>query len=165
MTAFSDQQQGHIGALLDRAEELVGDRFHVPTFASPRYLYDVRTLHELEPHEVPGEPALAQLIRYGREAAPRGRLSGFHRICLHDERILECEQRDGLGLDALLLVVLTHELIHLVRFTIPETTFHTPVAIRHEEEREVHRLTRALLGRYPDEAVQRAVATVTGPGR
>lgn len=168
MAGFSDEQKARFGGLLDRAEELVGDRFHVPSFTHPRYVYDVRSLDELEPHEVPLDPGLAQLIRYGRAAdsrtaTPRGRLSGFHRICLHDERILEAEARDGLGLDALLLVVLTHELIHLVRFTIPETTFHAPVAIRAEEEREVDRLCRGLLGRYPDEAVVRALDTVAGP--
>ncbi len=163
MAGFSDEQRARFEGLLDRAEELVGDRFHVPSFTHPRYVYDVRTLGELEPHEVPAEPGLAQLIRYGRTAPPRGRLSGFHRICLHDERILEAEARDGLGLDALLLVVLTHELIHLVRFTIPETTFHAPVAVRAEEEREVDRLCRGLLGRYPDEAVVRALDTVAGP--
>jgi len=168
VTGFTAEQRERIPAVLDHAEELVGDRFHVPSFDHPRYVYDVRVLDELEAHEVPLEPGLAQLIRYGRAvdgrtAAPRGRLSGFHRICLHDERILECEARDGLGLPSLLLVVLAHELIHLVRFTIPETTFHAPVSIRHEEEREVDRLTRELLRTYPDEAVRRAMGTITGP--
>ncbi len=161
---FSREQIEAIHPLLDHAEELVGDRFAVPSFRAERYAYDVRTLEELEPSEVPGDPALAQIVRYGRRVA-RGRLARFHRICLHDERILRCRSRHGLPLESLLLVVLTHELIHLVRFTIPEAGFHVPPDQRRAEESEVDDLTRRLLARYPDAAVGDAVAVVTQPDR
>ena len=61
-----------------------------------------------------------------------------------------------------MLVVLAHELIHLVRFTLRETTFHVATSQRQEEEDEVDRLTRGLLGTYPDPGVGRAVRIVTG---
>lgn len=158
---FDDDQIRRIPILLDRAEELVGDHFAVPSFQESRYAYDVSTLDDLRPEEVPTAPALAQLVRYSRFPDKR-RLSRFHRICLHDTRILECHRRERIELDAVLLVVLAHELIHLVRFTLRETTFHVATSQRQEEEDEVDRLTRGLLGTYPDPGVGRAVRIVTG---
>ena len=157
---FDGDQIRRIPTILDRAEELVGDRFAVPSFQAARYAYDVTTLDQLRPEEIPTAPALAQLVRYSRSPGKRG-LSRFHRICLHDTRILECQRREQIDLDAVLLVVLAHELIHLVRFTIPETTFHAATSQRQGEEDEVDRLTRDLLGSYPDPEVARAVQLVT----
>ena len=159
---FEPSQIDRFAALLDRAEELVGDRFAVTSFRTPRYAYDVSTLAELSAEEVPRVPALAQIIRYGRPPAGRHtrQLGSFHRICLHDARILECHDREAVALDALLLVVFTHELIHLVRFTIPETTFHVSHSQRPAEEKEVDRLTRGLLLPYPDPDVARATEIV-----
>jgi hypothetical protein len=160
---FTGAQITSIQPVLDHAEELVGDRFAVPSFRTGRYAYDVRTLAELDPIEIPEDPALAQIVRYGREPA-RGRLSRFHRICLHDTRILLCLVRHQLILEALLLAVLSHELIHLVRFSIPQAGFHVPPDQRRAEESEVDELTRRLLARYPDQTVLAAVAVVTYPG-
>jgi len=158
---FDADQIRRIPSLLDRAEELVGDHFAVPSFQAARYTYDVSTLDDLRLEEVPAPPALAQLVRYSRIPG-KGRLSRFHRICLHDTRILDCHRREVVDLDALLLVVLAHELIHLVRFTIPETTFHVATSQRQREEDEVDRLTQELLGSYPDPEVVRSVRIVTG---
>jgi len=158
---FDTSQAALVVAALARAEELVGDRFAVPSFDEPRYAFDLRTLVELSLDEVPQPPGLAQLIRYGRSPEKR-RLHRFHRICLHDARILDCHAREGISLEVLLLVVIAHELIHLVRFTTPETTFHAPPEQRRAEEDEVDRLTRELLSGYPDDGVERAVGVVTG---
>jgi hypothetical protein len=157
---FDQGQLDQVPRLLDRAEELVGDRFAVTSFEAERYAYDVATLADLASDEIPQTPALAQIIRYGRSPGKR-RLNRFHRICLHDGRMLECQEREALPFRALALVVLTHELIHLVRFTIPETTFHVPASRRQAEEGEVDQLTRRLLGRYPDAEVARAALVVT----
>ena len=160
---FSDADRSRLAVVVDHAEELVGDRFAVPSFRESQHAYDVRTLEQLSPDEVPAAPGLASIVRYGRAEASRG-MTRFHRICLHDDRILACSEREGLALEAVLLVVLTHELIHLVRFTLRETTFHVPVDQRLDEESEVDRLTTSLLCRYPDDDVRRAVAAVTGRG-
>lgn len=156
--AALDQDEVHDA--LQRAEEIVGDRFAVPSFDDPRYAFDVLPLGQLEPDEVPTPPALAQLVRYGRGPGERG-LHRFHRICLNDARILDCCAREGIPLAAVLLVVLTHELIHLVRFTTPETAFHAPSSERRAEEVEVDRLTQDVLADYPDVDVRRAVEVVT----
>ncbi len=157
---FDTDQVGLVHDALQRAEEIVGDRFAVPSFEDPRYAFDVLTLAQLDPDEVPAAPALAQLVRYGRGPGGRG-LHRFHRICLADARILDCSAREGIDLTAVLLVVLTHELIHLVRFTTPETAFHAPSSQRRAEEDEVDRLTREVLAGYPDGEVRRAVEVVT----
>ncbi|MDP7111303.1 MAG: hypothetical protein QGH45_05040 [Myxococcota bacterium] len=158
---FSAAQLSLLPGLLDRAEEVVGDRFAVASFRDGPYAYDVFSLADLRHDEVPSGTALATLIRYGSDRATR-KTSRFHRICLHDGRILTCCRAEGLAVDAVLLVVLVHELIHLVRFTVPHATFHAPVDQRHDEEAEVDRLTARLLRRYPDPRVVAAVATVTG---
>jgi len=158
---FSEAQRALLPDLLDRAEEVVGDRFAVSSFRAGQHAYDVRSLAELRPDEVPAGTALATLIRYGSEQATR-KTSRFHRICLHDDRILACCRDEALQIDAVLLVVLVHELIHLVRFTVPHATFHAPVNQRQDEEAEVDRQTARLLRRYPDPEVRRAVPLVTG---
>ena len=158
---FEAGQQALLPAVLDRAEEVVGDRFHVASFRDSQYAYDVRTRDDLGPDEVPAGSALATIVRYGRDREPR-KLSRFHRICLHDGRILACAEDEDLPLQAVLLVVLVHELIHLVRFTVPHTTFHVPATQRRDEEAEVDRLTAELLGDYPEPDVRRAARLVTG---
>jgi hypothetical protein len=158
---FSAAQLALLPDLLDRAEEVVGDRFAVASFRDGPHAYDVLSLAELGHDEVPPGTALATLIRYGSDRATR-KTSRFHRICLHDGRILTCCQAEGLAVDAVLLVVLVHELIHLVRFTVPHATFHAPADQRHDEEAEVDRLTARLLRRYPDPRIVAAVPTVTG---
>ncbi len=158
---FDPGQLALLPGVLDRAEEVVGDRFHVASFRDSQYAYDVRTLDELAAEEVPAGSALATIVRYGRARSPR-KLSRFHRICLHDGRILACAEDEDLPLGAVLLVVLVHELIHLVRFTVPHTTFHVPTTGRGAEETEVDRTTAELLRTYPDPGVRKAVPLVTG---
>lgn len=106
-----------------------------------QYPYEVVTLAELEPHEL-APRALAHLVVYER-ARPRGP-EHLYRICLQDDVILRRVVQPG-ELSSLLVYVLTHELVHVVRFQRAEQSFAAPRRARRREEDEVHRLTLELL--------------------
>ena len=97
----------------------------------------------------PGElspQALAKLARY--EASCPGlpsAASHLYRICLQDGPILRVARRDRLELVGLLTYVLTHELVHIVRFNRFEQLFCAEARERLREERRVHQLTHDIL--------------------
>lgn len=141
-----------------RAEEIIGDRYRLASFGPTRYLYDVVTLRHQKPEErAPG--AFAHLIRYARsESGPDSRrLAGhFYRICLQDDGILATFDRPdlGFGLSTLLLYIMTHELIHIVRFEQFEIAFEADEPARSREERIVHGLTYEVLEPLADPSMQ-----------
>jgi hypothetical protein len=124
------------------AEELVGEHFHVTSFGPQHRCYEVVTLATgLEECREP--TALAKLCRYDRQERPIGgvhHVSRFYRVCLQDDRLL-ARVEGGLELRALLLYVLTHELIHVVRFESYQIHFEATGVAREQEEKIVHALT------------------------
>jgi len=128
------------------AEELVGEQFHVTSFGPQHRCYEVVTL-STGPDECREPSALATLCRYDREERAIGgglHVARFYRICLQDDNLLG-RVADGLDLRALLLYVLTHELIHIVRFESYQIHFGAPGLAREQEERVVHGLTVEVL--------------------
>ena len=70
----------------------------------------------------------------------------FYRVCLQDHNILKTlKNGHDLRLFPLLLYIVTHELVHIVRFSQFLALFETPEEHKHEEERRVHRLTQNIL--------------------
>jgi len=106
---------------LQRAEELVSAAFHIPALPSKHYPYEVATLGELWPGERASE-VFAQLMVYERARASG--VEPLYRICLQDDALLRRLADGGSGwLAALLVYVLTHELVHVVRFQRAEESF------------------------------------------
>jgi hypothetical protein len=132
------------------AEELVGEHFHVTSFGPQRRCYEVVTLASgLAECQEP--TALAKLCRYDRQERPIGgahHVARFYRVCLQDDRLL-ARAAEGLGLRALLLYVLTHELIHVVRFESYQIHFEATGVAREREEKIVHGLTLEVLAAVP----------------
>jgi hypothetical protein len=146
-------------------EELVGERFRLTSFGPTSRTYDVVTLAEVEP-ECRAIEALAKLTRYDRSERPitkEQRVSRFYRICLQDDNILT-RADEGYDLRALLLYVLTHELIHIVRFESFQVSYNASGVVRDDEERVVDKLTREVLGVLKDRAVERVIEGLS-PGR
>ena len=142
----------------ERAEELVGDYYHLPAFGPRRYLYEVATYRTLGPVER-AEGAFAQLCRYvKRPPVPgdRRRADRYYRICLQDPQILAAVHPEGtpFGLQPLLLYIFTHELIHIVRFEQFEHPFVTEPEGRQAEERAVHQVTYDLLSGVEDPEIE-----------
>jgi len=147
------------------AEEIVGDHFRITSFGPQHHSYEIVTLASggtscREP------TALAKLCRYDREerAITDGRhVSRFYRVCLQDDAILR-HVDDGLDLKAVLLYVLTHELIHIVRFESFQVHCDPAVSVRAREEELVHHMTERVLRALRDDDVDEVVDGLA-PGR
>lgn len=145
---FNKRQRFWVGEALQLAEGLTGEYFMVDVRDSRRFPYDLRTLANLQEQEKTRR-ALAQVCKYqsreGSFAVPVARKE-FYRICLQDNRILRTAKKDDpLLLRPLLLYVMTHELIHVVRFSMEPQKFHLDAAQRNQEEEFVHRATHEIL--------------------
>ncbi len=136
-------------ALLNRGqaecEALVADHFRIPALPSSLYPYEIATLSELNQGER-SRSALAHLVIYQRERPKGSRVEHLYRVCLMDDLILERAQEEPDDwLRSLLCYIMTHELIHVVRFCRQEQSYNLSTQLREEEERRVHRLTMELL--------------------
>jgi hypothetical protein len=139
---FNLEQMALVRRCQARCEALVARRFRIPALPSSVYPYEVVTLAEIAPHERAGD-ALAHLLIYERPRADG--VEHLYRICLQDDVILRRVQDSAgslaveLPLDALLLYVLTHELVHVVRFQRAEQAFDEADHWRRsQEEQRVH---------------------------
>ncbi len=93
----------------------------------------------------------AQVMKYeGRkkDTSLGSAFYSFYTICLQDQAILlTIEKNEDLLLEPFLIYVLTHELVHVVRFLKFEQRYEKPSKIEHtlEEEHQVHNLTYEIL--------------------
>ena len=136
------------------AERLTGKFFDLAPRAWLGRRYDVRTLAQLENHEV-HETAFAHLCKYSAsEGNDRDPLRPFHfyRICLQDNRILDAVRRGSsfIKLVPLMLYIATHELVHILRFERGESDFDMPVQERTKEEGRVDAITKSILSPVAD---------------
>jgi hypothetical protein len=156
---FTDEDLSLLAQCCERAEELTGDFFRLASFGPRRYLYQVATESDLSAAEQ-APSAFAQLCRYEAlhpEPGQRRRVGRFYRVCLQDGNILGAARRaaSGFDLDSLLLYVMTHELIHVVRFEQFQHPFATDPGGRAEEESVVHGITYELLDGRDDAPMAR----------
>jgi hypothetical protein len=128
------------------AEDVISNHYQLTFSSWGKYRYDIRTLRNLNSAEIVSE-AFAQIIRLGRPDWPSGmRVGDLYRICLQDQNILRALRRDpSLQLLPLLTYVVTHELIHVVRFYKFHQFFLANDEERETEESRVHQLTYTLL--------------------
>ena len=112
---FSADDLSQVLAAADIAEEVISDHFHLTSSHWSRHRYELRTGVDLEDHER-CRGAFAQVLRYA-VSRDQIRPSDVFRICVQDHNILA-----ALGIDSsrwlfpLMTYVLTHELLHVVRF-------------------------------------------------
>jgi hypothetical protein len=134
------------------AEELTSDAYKMSFAEWRRRRYDVRTVADLSPEEIVYGP-FAQIIRYlGRKAETSLGSSeyDFYKICLQDHSILSTlDEFSGLDLFPFALYIVTHELIHVIRFTKFLQAFEASPQEKIEEEARVHERTRAILEPAP----------------
>ncbi|MCB2187228.1 MAG: hypothetical protein KQJ78_12475 [Deltaproteobacteria bacterium] len=146
---FGQQEFSLLNEALWVAEDSVSDYFRVSEGFWSRHPYELRTLAQLQGGEV-SPVALAQILKLRRNQGP-GELRGkdFFRICLQDHNFLEVINREadqGLFLP-LLTYVLTHELVHVIRFGKFHQLFEADQALREREEAHVSKLCAQVLGR------------------
>ncbi len=130
------------------AEGSATDFFKLSDSQWRRSRYDILTLEGLREEEI-SPHALAQLAKYtcclpGREL--KSAHYDLYRICLQDHNILSTlEKQTKLALLPLLIYVITHELVHIVRFSQFHHLFDATTEEKEQEEKRVHSLTREIL--------------------
>ncbi|MEW5979539.1 MAG: hypothetical protein AB1898_27395 [Acidobacteriota bacterium] len=156
---FSRQELRAVQRQAALAEELVARHYCIPSRDWPRYPYEVKTLTDLREPEI-AEGAFAMVSKYeyrigGRFASRHFELYG---ICLQDHNIRMAMQRsEGIGFAPLLLYILTHELIHVLRFSDWPQRYYFRDERRVQEEKQVHKVTRDILFRRRDAKLDRVL--------
>ncbi len=149
---FSAQQMEIIEAAESRALEIVSNAYKMSKSQWLRNRYDIKTLKDLERKEIVDGP-FAQIIRYESKKHPASLGSSVHdvyRICLQDNAILAvAAQYRQIQLLPFSLYIITHELIHIVRFSHYKQGFEATESEKFNEEKRVHRRTRDLLRDVP----------------
>ena len=145
---FSPGQIKVVNNAVAMAEELVSNHYKMSAsqWLGPRY--DVKTLAELINGEIIDGP-FAQIIRYRGQR--KNTLLGsatydFYKICLQDHTIRSTlEDAPGIKLFPFSLYIITHELIHIVRFSKFLQSFDATSDERMAEEKRVHGRTHDIL--------------------
>jgi hypothetical protein len=147
---FNQEQIQVVSKAVEIAEDVTANYFKISTGQWKYARYDIRTLAELKAEEIT-EYAFAQIIRYTRKSdhtLPRERHYDFFKICLQDHNILAAVDRDEpLQLFPLVVYVVTHELVHVVRFCKFLQNFEADLPERQKEEKQVHKITQQALSR------------------
>ncbi len=147
-TPFGPDEIAVLKQAIEIAEELVSDHFKISTSEWKRYRYDIQTLAHLSEAEIT-DIAFAQIRRYLRcpDQRVRGSNPGdFFKICLQDHVIRRAVNRDAaIRLLPLGLYIMTHELIHVIRFARFLQSFDSSESEREAEEGRVHAQTIRLL--------------------
>jgi hypothetical protein len=133
---------------VDIAEELVSNDYQLSSRQWQKNPYDVKTLMDLSKDEVVETP-YAQLIRY-QASKKQSELSSakydYYKICVQDHNILSVYYTNqSIRLFPFFLYIMTHELIHIVRFSRFLHLFQASESERLLEERRVHAKTREIL--------------------
>ena len=146
--SFENRDLMTVREALDIAEDATGNFFKFSPSQWKRYPFEVKTLLSLSGDEII-KHAFALLNKASRvidgyELKTKKR--DFYYICLQDHQILKALNRDkDLGLLPLLVYVLTHELVHIVRFCNFFQRFDVSRKERNREEGIVHATTFDIL--------------------
>lgn len=145
---FNDRQVMSVNRIVCLAEDIVSEHYKMSQTQWLRNRYDVSTLAHLDESEIVYGP-YAQIVRYSgrkKDTELGSEAFDFYRICLQDHSILKAlRENEGLFLEPFILYIVTHELIHIVRFGQFIQFFDANESQRTEEEKLVHRCTVEIL--------------------
>jgi hypothetical protein len=145
---FNPEQIGIVNKAVALAEELVSNYYKMSASQWLHRRYDIKTLIKLAPDEVVEGP-FAQIVRYEGRHPDRALGSStydLYKICLQDHAILAAlNQKPNLQLLPFVLYIVTHELIHIVRFSRFLQYFDAAPDERLAEEKRVHVKTHEIL--------------------
>lgn len=148
LETFNLGQINTVNSSVAMAEELVSNFYKMSASQWLRPRYDIKTLADLNKEEIVCGP-FAQIIRYRgqrKNAFLGSSLYDFYKICLQDHSILSALKRSpDIKLFAFILYIITHELIHIVRFSKFLQNFDASPDEKMAEERRVHKSTGKIL--------------------
>jgi hypothetical protein len=130
------------------AEEVTSDFFKLSPAHWRRARYDILTLEGLSREEI-SPHAHALVAKYEgcpQNSSLQSAWFDYYRVCLQDHNILRTlKARPQLSLFPLLLYVITHELVHVIRFSQFLALFEACGKEQAQEEARVHQLTQKIL--------------------
>jgi hypothetical protein len=147
--------------ILDRsaliAEDITSDFFAFSSSHWARHPYEIKTLKESESVEFPHR-TYAHLLRY--DSMVSAKMSGrdsyeLYHICLHDHNILEETGGSHDRLLPFMVYVLSHELVHIARFSRHHCNLLSSEKAREEEI--VHAITHSMLDSVPITGLDRVL--------
>ena len=149
LSKFNTNQITVINDCVAMAEELVSNFYKMSASQwSAACAYDVKTLADLSPEEIVHGP-FAQVIRYKgwRKKSSLGSSTyDFYKICLQDHAILSViKDSPDIELFPFTLYIVTHELIHILRFSKFLQNFEASHEEMMAEEAYVHETTHDIL--------------------
>lgn len=148
LKTFSKDEIIIVNNVVSMAEELVSNHYKMSASEWLRPKYDVKTLVELAPEEIVHGP-FAQIVRYEghHKDTPLGsRVFDYYKICLQDHAIHSTlEKMAHMKLFPFCLYIITHELIHIVRFSKFLQSFDASPSEKLSEEKRVHENTHQIL--------------------
>jgi hypothetical protein len=159
LESFGKNQIRSLGRLLEVARDLTGDFFELGNEEAKRVPYEVRTLTDLKKEEIHQKGVLADIARYEYREPHYGRKKDLYSVNLQDHNILNSLKNKfgDVGFSPLLLYILTHELIHVIRFVKWMVPFYLDPTDRTREEQRVHELTQRLLERAPFPGMEKVI--------
>jgi hypothetical protein len=150
METFTKTQIQIVNDAVAMSEEIVCNFYKMSVNQWLRHRYDVKTLMDLDQTEIVQGP-FAQIIRYKgrRKDTMLGSATyDFYKICIQDHAIIAAlKSSAGLTLFPFALYIITHELVHIVRFAMFLTGFDASQEEKLKEEARVHEKTHEIL--YP----------------
>lgn len=146
---FNTEQIKIINNCVEMAEELVSNFYKM---SASQWItacaYDIKTMVDLCPEEVVHGP-FAQIIRYKgkrKDSFLDSSAYDFYKICIQDQAILSAlEEWPDLKLFPFVLYIVSHELIHILRFTKFQQYFEASPEEMMAEEAHVHEITHGIL--------------------
>lgn len=151
---FNHEQLKIVSEALDIAEDMTSNYYRLSMSQWKRHPFDLKTLAQLFGEDI-RDNVFALLKKSPKNGCgdiePSNKTREFYLICLQDHQIINALERDkSLTLLPLLAYVLTHELVHIVRFCKFEERFEIQENTRRsEEEHIVHRTTYEILKELP----------------
>ena len=144
---FSKWQRDLAIHAMDEAEARTGRYYCIPPFRWNELRYDLLTRQDHEWEPLP-DVALARVRFLQRLTTRRSNdLSGFYRIELNDPTILAAAARENLdsNLYPFFVYILTHEMVHLVRFGTILESGAVALGSDESEEQRVNTISRSIL--------------------
>lgn len=130
------------------AEELVSNHYKMSASEWLHPKYDVKTSADLAPEEIVEGP-FAQVVRYTglrKDTSLGSNAYDFYKICLQDQAILTTlSGNSNLQLFPFCLYIVSHELIHIVRFSKFLQNYEASPEEKLLEETRVHDNTHFIL--------------------
>jgi len=150
---FNREELAKVDEAVKISEELVNNYFKMSSGQWLKNRYDIKTARDLDGHEQVAGP-FAQVIKYEarkKEASLSSSSYTLYKVCLQDNAILSAVRKEDLMLEPFLLYILSHELVHIIRFSKYKQRYENKneADVTLDEERQVHLLTYEILNPFP----------------